>query len=300
MSSVLIVGSVAFDTLHLPSGHYARTAGGSALYASFAAAPMSTPHLVGVVGKDFSATHIDALKHKGVDVTGLEICEGHTFHWEGRYADDLRSRDTLKTELNVFADFKPKLSASHQDIAFVMLGNIDPSLQSLVLDQIRKPKWVIADTMNYWIERTPDELKKMLARVDMLVINEEESRQLTGVYQLREVAERIHAMGPRSVVIKQGEYGAMLFDSDGIFSAPAFPLSNVVDPTGAGDSFAGGLLGYLAKVGQTHHAELRRAVMHGSVMASFCVEGVGSKMLQDIDAARLEERYAAFCELARF
>jgi sugar/nucleoside kinase (ribokinase family) len=300
MSSMLVVGSVALDTLHMPSGHYPRVLGGSATFASLAASLYCPVKLVGVVGRDFPKHGIDLLESKKIDLTGLEVVDGKTFHWEGKYADDLSSRESISTELNVFADFHPKIPAAHRATPFVMLGNIHPALQVEVLDQIERPKLVIADTMNFWITGTPDELKRMLKRIDLLVINEEEARQLAGVTNIRKAARELRAMGPRLVVIKRGEYGALLFEDDDVFSAPAYPLETVVDPTGAGDSFAGGLLGFVTKQGAIDGATLRRAVIHGSVVASFLVEGISVERLAKVGQADVAMRYAAFAKLAHF
>src|SRR5690606_13872776 len=237
---------------------------------------------------------------KGVDVSGLEIVEGKTFHWEGRYSDDLTSRESIKTELNVFADFHPKIPDAFRSTPYVMLGNIHPSLQVEVLEQMREPALVIADTMNFWIEGTPAELAKVLARVHLLVINEEEARQLARVHNIAVAAKKLLAMGPRVVVIKRGEYGALLFEGDDIFSAPAYPVEEVLDPTGAGDTFAGGMLGFIAREGSTDRATWRRAVVYGSALASFCVEGVSVDRLRAVTMDEVEERYLAFARLAHF
>jgi len=300
MAEVLMVGSVAFDTLHLPSGDFKKVLGGAAFYASLSAAPFAQARLVAVVGRDYPDQAVAMLKKHGVDMEGLEVAEGETFHWEGKYAEDLRSRSTLATDLNVFANFQPKIPNAYRTSQYVMLGNIDPQLQLAVLDQLEKPAFVLADTMNYWIDSKLPVLQKLFKRIDMLVINEEEARQLAARPSLIEMAEAILAMGPKSVVIKQGEYGAMLFENGLAFSVPAFPLRAVLDPTGAGDSFAGGLIAHLAKSEKTDNNTLRQAIVYGSVMASFCVEGVGSERLAHVDRNRVEERYAAFRELSRF
>jgi sugar/nucleoside kinase (ribokinase family) len=299
-SSMLVVGSVALDTLHMPSGHFPRVLGGSATFASLAASLYCPVKLVGVVGKDFPEHGLDLLKSKNVDLSGLEIVDGKTFHWEGKYSADLGSRESIATELNCFADFHPKIPAAHKSTPYVMLGNIHPSLQVEVLDQIERPKLVIADTMNFWISGTPAELQKMLKRIDLLVINEEESRQLAGVHNIAKAARELRAMGPRIVVIKRGEYGALLFDGDDMFSAPAFPVETVIDPTGAGDSFAGGFLGFVTKENKIDGSTLRRAVIHGSVVASFLVEGISVERLAKVGPADLAARYAGFARLAHF
>jgi sugar/nucleoside kinase (ribokinase family) len=300
MSSMLVVGSVAEDTIHNHLGTHARVLGGSAVFAALAGSLFAPVKLVGVVGTDFPKTSIDLLASKKIDCAGLEIVEGKTFHWEGRYSPDLTSRESLKTELNVFAEFHPKIPAAHRATPYVMLGNIHPSLQVEVLDQIDRPKLVIADTMNFWISGTPKELRTMLGRIDLLVINEEEARELSGVHNITKAAAALRAMGPRIVVIKRGEYGALLFDGESTFSAPAFPVEDVADPTGAGDTFAGGLLGYLTREDRVDGATLRRAVIHGSVVASFSVEGVSVDRLVKVTASDLSARYAAFARLAHF
>lgn len=300
MSSMLVVGSVAQDTIHNNRGSHPYVLGGSAVFASLAAAHFVEPRIVGVVGTDFPDASLALLREKGVDVSGVEIVEGKTFHWEGRYSPDLTSRESIRTELNVFADFHPKIPEAFRSTPYVMLGNIHPSLQIEVLEQIREPRLVIADTMNFWIEGTPDELARMLARVDVLVINEEEARQLARRHHIAQVARALLAMGPRIVVIKRGEYGALLFEGDQIFSAPAYPVEEVLDPTGAGDSFAGGMLGFIARAGAVDQATLRRAVVYGSALASYCVEGISVERLAAVTQADVEERYLAFARLAHF
>ncbi|MGF1465195.1 MAG: PfkB family carbohydrate kinase [Sandaracinaceae bacterium] len=300
MSPFLVVGSVARDTIHNHLGTHEMVLGGSATFASLAGAFFAQPRLVGVVGRDFPETEIELLRTRGVDVRGLQTVDGRTFHWEGRYSPDLTSRETVKTELNCFADFEPVIPESYRDTPYVMLGNIHPTLQVKVVEQMRSPRLVIADTMNFWIDGTPEELREMLGRIDLLVINEEEARQLSGLHHIRPVAHRLLQMGPRLVIIKRGEYGALLFTPNDAFSAPAFPLDEVLDPTGAGDSFAGGLLGYLAREDRTDIATLRRAVIYGSAVASFCVEGVSVERLIEADVRQVEERFREFARLAHF
>jgi len=299
-SHMLIVGSVARDTIHNNQGTHEYVLGGSAVFASLAGAFYATPRLVGVVGRDFPDSEVALLKSKGVDVSGLEVVDGKTFHWEGRYSADLTSRESLKTELNCFAEFHPKIPDGFRDTPYVMLGNIHPDLQIEVLDQMREPKLVIADTMNFWIEGTPEPLRAMLKRIDVLVINEEESRQLAGTYNIIDVAHRLLEMGPKIAVIKRGEYGALLFEGDQVFSAPAYPVAPVLDPTGAGDSFAGGMLGYLAREDSLDHDTFRKAVIHGSALASFCVAGTSVERLVSVTAEEVEARYRAFADLAHF
>jgi sugar/nucleoside kinase (ribokinase family) len=297
--SMLVVGSVAFDTLHNSHGSFEKVVGGSATYASIAGSFFTDVKLVGVVGRDFPDDAVAQLKGKGVDVSGLEVADGLTFHWEGRYTDDLTSRESLRTDLNVFADFDPKIPAAVRSTPYVMLGNIAPELQLSVLDQIESPELVIADTMNFWIDSKLDTLKQLLKRVDVLVVNEEEARQLSGRHHLVHVAADLLDMGPKSLVIKQGEYGAWLFAGEEVFSAPAM-LLEAMDPTGAGDSFAGGFLGCIAQAGNTSPDTLRRAVIHGSVMASFCVEGIGASRLLEVTAAEIQARVEKFRSLVQF
>ncbi|MEM1418416.1 MAG: PfkB family carbohydrate kinase [Myxococcota bacterium] len=296
---VLVVGSVAFDTLHNHLGKHDRVLGGAATFASLAASFFTDVRLVGVVGQDFPDDAITMFRERGIDLEGLTTAEGLTMHWEGRYTDDLTSRTTLKTELNVFADFMPEIPEAYRDTPYVMLGNIAPALQLKVLDQVRKPKLVVADTMNFWIDGARDDLLKLMPRVDVLVINDEEARQLSGRHHLVHVASDLLEMGPKSLVIKQGEYGAWLFAGEEMFSAPAFPMA-AVDPTGAGDSFAGGFLGYLAGRDAVDPASLKAAVIHGSTMASRCVAGIGVAELLSLAPGDIEERVATFRRLVDF
>lgn len=300
MSSLLVVGSVARDTIHNHLGTHEYVLGGSATFASLAGSFFAPVRLVGVVGRDFPDENVQLLRDRGIDVRGLEVVPGKTFFWEGRYSDDLTSRESLVTELGVFATFHPKIPAEHRQTPYVMLGNIDPELQVEVLDQIREPKLVIADTMNFWISGKPLELAKMLARIDVLVINEEEARQLAAVHNIAKAARALLAMGPRIVVIKRGEYGALLFDGESTFSAPAYPIEEVLDPTGAGDTFAGGFLGHLAREDRIDASTLRRAVIYGSVLASFCVEGISTERLVRVKPQEIADRYSAFARLAHF
>lgn len=300
MSSMLVVGSVALDTIHVPSGTHEYVLGGSATFAALSGSFFAPVRLVGVVGEDFPDAHVAMFRERGVDVAGLEVAEGKTFHWEGRYSPDLTSRQSLCTELNAFGRFHPKIPDAFRDTPYVMLGNIEPELQLEVLDQVRNPELVVADTMNFWIEGKPDELAKVLRRTDVLVINEEEARQLAGIHNIVKVAHALLALGPRIVIIKRGEYGALLFEDDHVFSAPAYPVHEVLDPTGAGDSFAGALLGYIAARGNTRMQTLRRAVIYGSALASFCVEGIGVAGLLSVTRDGVDERFGAFRRLAHF
>ena len=256
--------------------------------------------LVGVVGNDYPDDAVALMRSRGIALDGLEVADGETFHWEGRYSPDLTTRETLKTELNVFASFEPKVPQSFVDARYVMLGNIAPALQLHVLEQVRSPELVVADTMNLWIDTALDDLKKVIARIDILVINEEEARQLSGHHHPVAVAEALRALGPDTVIVKRGEYGALLFTGEEIFCAPAYPLKNVADPTGAGDAFAGGFIGLLAKERAADPNTLRKAVICGSAIASLCVEATGIDQIATLDAAGVDRRTAQFVELVRF
>ena len=293
-NSVLVVGSVAFDDLEMPSGSFKDVLGGAATYSSLAASLLAPVRLVGVVGADFAESHISLLGAHGVDTTGLERASGKTFRWHGRYSSDLASRESLDTQLNVFADFRPKIPAAHRASEILLLGNIHPALQLEVLEQVERPKLVISDTMNFWISGEPELLGKVLAKVDLLVINDEEARQLSGEHNLLKAAREIHKRGPRRLIIKRGEHGALLFEEGSVFFVPAFPLESVLDPTGAGDTFAGGLVGYLAKTGDVSHASVRRAMFYASAAASFCVEGIGTERLVQATRGDLGVRIEAF------
>ena len=270
------------------------------MYASLAASALGPVQLVGVVGNDYPDSAVTLMKNRGIALDGLEVADGLTFHWEGRYSDDLTSRETIATDLNVFASFEPKVPQSFANAQYVMLGNIAPALQLHVLEQMQSPKLVVADTMNLWIDTALDDLKKVIAKIDVLVINEEEARQLSGHHHPIAVAEALRALGPNTVIVKRGEYGALLFTGNEIFSAPAYPLKNVADPTGAGDAFAGGFIGMLAKAGKTDPATLRKAVICGSAIASLCVEATGIDQIATLDAAGVDRRTAQFVELVRF
>jgi sugar/nucleoside kinase (ribokinase family) len=296
-SPALIVGSLAFDDLEMPTGTFNDVLGGAATYSSIAASMLTSVRLVGVVGTDFPAAALDDLKTRGVDTAGVEHANGKTFRWRGRYSSDLSSRTTLDTQLNVFADFRPKIPAQFRTTPFVLLGNIHPALQLEVLAQVDKPKLVMADTMNFWIQGEPKLLGEVLAKIDMLVINDEEVRELTGIHNIVKAAADVRKRGPRCVIVKRGEHGALYFDDAGVFFAPAYPLEDVLDPTGAGDSFAGGLIGYIARVGEADHQTLRRAIYFGSALGSFCVEGIGPKRLLDVGPKDLAKRMSAFTTL---
>lgn len=291
---------MAIDTLEFVGvGETHEVAGGSATFASLAASAYSDVRMVGVVGKDFPTATLDALRAHGVDLEGVQIVDGETFRWHGRYSADLSSRESLATHLNVFEHFKPVLPSAYKKSRVVLLGNIHPSLQASVLDQCEHSELVAADTMNFWIHGTPVELRALLTRVGLLIINEEEARDLTGERTISRVGRGLRALGPSRVVVKQGEYGAYLFDEHGIFHAPAFPVEDVVDPTGAGDTFAGAMLGHLDAAGTITAGSLRRAVIHGSAVASLCVERFGTSALLELDPARVSDRVEAFSRLVR-
>ncbi len=303
--SLLVVGSVAYDGVETPYGKVERMLGGSSTYISLAAGYFTSVNLVGVVGDDFAAEDEAVLADHGVDLGGLDKVPGKTFYWSGVYSKDMNERTTLTTELNVFADFDPKIPESYRSTPYAFLGNIHPTLQAQVRDQMRSPRFVGGDTMNFWIEGTPDELAQAIRKWDFILINDGEARQLSGEYNLGKAAQRIHEMGPHTVVIKRGEYGAILFRPEGHFIAPGFLLETVFDPTGAGDSFAGGFMGYLAEVGisdidQASHAHLRRAMIYGSVMGSFCCEQFGTGRLRTLTREEIEARFREFKAFTKF
>lgn len=293
-SPALIVGSMAFDDLEMPSGTFNDVVGGAATYASITASLLTSVRLVGVIGNDFPAATLKDLEGRGVDIAGVEHADGKTFRWRGKYSHDLASRETLDTQLNVFADFRPKIPQQFRQTPFVLLGNIHPALQLEVLAQIEKPKLVMTDTMNFWIHGEPKLLGEVIAKTDLLVINDEEARDLTGIQNLVKAAADIRKRGPSRLIIKRGEHGALFFDDAGVFFAPGYPLEQVMDPTGAGDSFAGGLLGYIARVGNADPKTVRRAIYFGSAMGSFCVEDIGPKRVLSVGPKELEARLAAF------
>lgn len=296
-SPVLIVGSVAFDDLEMPSGTFENVIGGAATYSAIAASLLGPVRIVGVVGEDFPQGMLDDLEKRGVDTAGVERAKGKSFRWRGRYSADLASRETLDTQLNVFADFRPKIPAKFKDTPVVLLGNIHPALQLEVLAQIDKPRLVVADTMNFWITGEPKLLNDVLAKIDLLVINDEEARQLSGIHNLVKAAKDILKRGPTKLIVKRGEHGALYFDERGAFFAPAYPLEEVLDPTGAGDSFAGGLIGYVARVGDLEPNTMRRAMYFGSALGSFCVEGIGPRRLLEVSREDLDKRMKAFTAL---
>jgi sugar/nucleoside kinase (ribokinase family) len=299
--SLLVVGSVALDDIDGPFGMHKDLLGGSASFIARAAAYF-TKHVsvVGVIGDDFPMQHVDELDQLGVDTSGIERAAGETFHWVGRYAPDLATRETLDTRLGVFGSFQPKLHASHKDAQLVLLGNIDPALQLDVLNQVKAPQLVAADTMNLWINIKRDDLVKTLARVNTLMINDEEARLLADEHNLRRAAGKIMKLGPSSLIIKRGDAGALLFHGGGVFAAPAMSLSEVKDPTGAGDSFAGGLMGYLAYAGDMSPSTIRTAMIMGSVMGSFAVEQFSVDGLRGLTTERIQRRFDELAELAHF
>ena len=299
--SLLVVGSVAFDGLESPYGKVERTVGGAATYFAVAASFFTQVHLVGIVGDDFSEQDAAVFRGRCIDCEGLERATGKTFFWAGRYSENLNERVTLTTELNVFADFKPRLPQRYRDSKYVFLANIAPDLQRDVLHQVKKrPKIVALDTMNYWIERTNADLRETLRHVDILLINDAETRQLSSEHNLLRAAKHIFKMGPSTLVVKRGEYGAMMVDARGVFCVPAFPLEEPHDPTGAGDSFAGGFMGYLAGAGSKTDAALRRAMVYGSVMGSFTVEKFGLDRLRTLKRTEIHARARHFSKLTQF
>lgn len=300
--SLLVVGSLALDTIETPFGRSENVLGGSAVYIATTASYFALPvRLVGIVGSDFSDQHISFLENHEIDLEGLQVIKnGKTFRWGGRYHYDMNVRDTLFTELNVFEHFNPVIPERYRKSAYVCLGNIDPVLQEHVLKQIGRPRLVVGDTMNFWIERKRAELRKTLSLMDVLVVNESEARLLSQEPNLVKSARRIMAMGPKVVIIKKGEHGALLVTERIVFSAPAYPLENINDPTGAGDAFAGGFIGWLAKTDDISEENLKRAVIYGSVMASFCVEKFGVERFRDLSMLEIKDRFHAFRELSRF
>ena len=294
-----VVGSVALDTVETSMGRNDEGLGGAATYFSLAASNFTEVNLVGVVGEDFPDAHVRLLGSKNINLDGLERAEGRTFRWSGKYHEDMNERDTLETQLNVFEHFHPKLPEAARRAPYLFLGNIHPSLQMEVLEQAT-PEFVGLDTMNLWINIAREELEAVLKRVDVLIINDSEVKLLTGESNLIRGTKAIRALGPRIVVMKKGEHGCLLFSEDDVFSAPAYPLDNLVDPTGAGDTFAGGFLGHIAGEGKTDSATLRRAVIYGSVAASFTCEKFGPDRLSEINRADIENRFEEFQRLAAF
>ena len=301
--SLLSIGTVAFDALETPYGKTDKIIGGSCTYIALSAAFfLPKVNVVAVVGDDFPQEYMDTLTSRGINLDGLQIKKGEkSFFWAGKYHNNMNSRDTLVTELNVLADFKPAIPASYQDCEYLMLGNLTPQVQIEAIQGLNKrPKLVVMDTMNFWMDVAMGDLKRVLTMVDVLCINDEEARQLSEQYSLRTAAKMIMAMGPKTLIIKKGEHGALLFQGDRMFYCPALPLEDVFDPTGAGDTFVGGFIGYLAKTDDISFENMRRAIVHGSAMASFCVEKFGTERLFEITEADLASRVNEFRELASF
>jgi sugar/nucleoside kinase (ribokinase family) len=298
--SILVVGSVAYDTVETPFGKAERVLGGSASFFAVAASFFTPVRLVAIVGDDFGDKEMSAFKGRDIDLAGLEKVEGKTFHWQGKYSYDLNSRDTICTDLNVFETFSPKIPDSWKKSEHVFLGNIDPNLQRRVLEQVEKPKLVGCDTMNFWISGMPEDLKRTLKLVDVLLINDAEARELSGEWNIVKAARAIRAMGPKILVVKKGEHGVLMFSEHGSFAAPAYPLEEVFDPTGAGDTFAGGFIGYLASAAQADEETLRRAIIMGSTLASFTVEAFSLDRLLRLERREIEERFRLFKRLTHF
>jgi sugar/nucleoside kinase (ribokinase family) len=304
--SILVVGSVALDSIQTPFGRVRDALGGAATYFSTVASLYDRVNLVGVVGSDFPREHVDFLVGRGVDTRGLQIVEGKTFRWAGRYDYDMNVAETLATELNVFADFRPQLPDDYADAEYVFLANIDPELQMSVLEQVRSPRLIALDTMNYWIEYKRDALTEAFKRVDIVLMNEAETRQYGQTFSLIRAAQKILELGPKALVVKKGEYGAVLFANGGdptrtYFFAPAYPLEKIADPTGAGDTFAGGFMGYLAHTRQgAENMAIRQAIVHGTVVASFTVEGFSLERLRSLGLDDILKRYEAFKRFTAF
>jgi len=300
--SLIVVGTMAFDAIETPFGKIDRIVGGSATYVAYAASNFIQPiNQVSIIGDDFPAEEIVELKTRGVVMDGVEIVKDKkSFFWSGRYREDMNSRDTLVTDLNVLADFDPKLPDSYLDSEFVMLGNLQPTVQMNVIKQLRRPKLIVMDTMNFWMESAMPELEKVLKEIDVLLINDAEARQLSGQYSLVKASKTILGMGPEFLIVKKGEHGALLFHGDKVFFAPALPLEEVFDPTGAGDTFAGGFIGHLAKTKDISFENMKTAIIVGSAMASFCVEKFGPNRLKEISKEDIDRRLLQFRELVNF
>ncbi len=301
--SLVVIGTVAFDAIETPFGKTDKIVGGAATYASLAASYLyKKTKIVAVVGDDFHKEDIKEIENHGINVEGLQIKEGEkSFFWAGKYHNDMNSRDTLATELNVLADFDPIIPESYQDCEYLMLGNLTPQIQKTVIERMHKrPKLIVMDTMNFWMDIAMDDLLETIKLVDVLTINDAEARQLSGEYSLVKAAKKILEMGPKFLIIKKGEHGALLFHGDQIFSAPALPLAEVFDPTGAGDTFAGGFIGYLAKVGTINFSNMKNAIIFGSALASFCVEKFGTERLMNLSQKEIEARVKEFVSLSSF
>lgn len=302
MSKLVIVGTVAFDAIETPFGKTEKILGGAATFIGLAASQFNVDGaIVSVVGGDFPESYLEMLASKGLDISALEVVkDGKTFFWSGKYHNDMNSRDTLVTELNVLADFNPKVPAEYKNAEVVMLGNLHPLVQLSVIEQMESTKLIVLDTMNFWMDNTWDDLMTVISKVDVITINDEEARQLTKEYSLVVAAQKIIEMGPKYVVIKKGEHGALLFNKDEIFFAPALPLKEVFDPTGAGDTFAGGFAGYLAKTKDYSFENMKNAIIHGSALASFCVEKFGTERLLNLEQNELHKRLQQFKNLTQF
>jgi len=298
--SLLVVGSVALDSVKTPFGEADEILGGSATYFSVSASYFTDVNLVAVVGNDFPEEHVNLLRSHSINVDGLEQRQGKTFRWKGRYDFDLNEAHTLDTQLNVFADFNPEIPDSYKDCKYVFLANIDPDLQIKVLDQIKNPKLIVCDTMNYWIKGKLDSLKKLLSKIHILVINDGETRELGKDPNVVKAAQKILSWGPECLIVKRGEYGSLMFSNSSIFSAPAYPLEFVYDPTGAGDTFAGGFMGYIAKADDLSDETKRQAIVFGSTMASFNVEKFSLERLQSLSWKEIEERFRFFKGITQF
>jgi len=301
--SLLVIGTVAFDAIETPFGKTDKIVGGAATYAGLAATYFyDKVKIVAVVGDDFPQEEIKDLEKHGIDTEGLQIKKGEkSFFWSGKYHNDMNSRDTLITELNVLADFDPVIPESYQDCEYLMLGNLTPQVQQTVIKRLTKrPKLIVMDTMNFWMDIAMDDLKETIKLIDVLTINDAEARQLSGEYSLVKAARKILTMGPKYLIIKKGEHGALLFNEDRIFSAPALPLADVFDPTGAGDTFAGGFIGYLAKVGTINFNNMKNALIYGSALASFCVEKFGTEKIKNLTEKEIASRIQEFVSLSAF
>ena len=298
--TLLVVGSIALDSVTTPFGETADALGGSAVFFSAAGSLLNPVSVVGVVGDDYPTAELERWVERGVDWSAVEHAEGESFRWKGRYSYDLQNRETLETRLGVFADFQPKISEKQRDARYVFLGNIDPELQLGVLDQVRKPELVACDTMNYWIQSKRDTLMDLMSRIDILMVNDSEARELSGDWNIYRAARWILEQGPSMAVIKQGEYGAVLVDKDSTFYIPAYPLEEIFDPTGAGDAFAGGFMAHLARTGDLTSHNMRRAMVYGSAMGSFAVEAFSVNRFHEIGHPEVTERVRAFGDLVRF
>lgn len=298
--SLLVIGSMAFDSVETPFGKVEEVLGGSGTFFSVSASYFTDVRLVAVVGRDFPEAHLQMLRERNIDLAGVKVADGATFRWKGRYGFELNEAQTLDTQLNVFADFRPELPAGFADSEFVFLANIDPELQSEVLRQVRRPRLIAADSMNFWITGKRDALLKTLQGVDLLVINEGETRQLAGEANLVKAAKAVLKMGPKTLIVKRGEYGVLMFSEGEIFAAPAYPLEEVFDPTGAGDTFAGGFMGYLAATKNLEPHNVRRAIVYGSVMASFTVEDFSLNRLKNLTIEEVDARFKQFKMMTEF